>query len=421
MTQILICTVGGSHQPIVSAINDRRPDYVVFICTDKDPATGQPGSRTQIDGKGSCIRASNQADKPTLPNIPTQTGLSADQYHVVLTLSDDLDRIYLDCSQAIDDVIQRFPAARIAADYTGGTKSMSAGLVMAAVERPDIDLQLVTGSRTDLVKVQDGSQFADKADCERIRYRRLSEPYRRAWNRYAYSEALAGLADFKPPKGQRDDYTRFRELSRAFAEWDNFNHAQALSILQPFAPNLPDAMKTYIGVAMRLNDQNHGKREAARLFDLYRNAERRAAQGRYDDAVARFYRLIEWSAQWLLESQCGILTCDINPEQIPATMTLRSNRDGKIQVGLFDAWQLVKHKTQGAAAQFIHEQENTLLNHTKIRNGSILAHGFTPIQLDQWQTIYHWLQSGFMPMLLEEAGKAGIKQMPPQLPDVYPG
>lgn len=419
MTQILLCTVGGSHQPIVSAINQMRPDYVVFICTDKDPASGQPGSRMQIEGKGHCIKASNQADKPTLANIPTQTNLAAESYEIVLTLSDDLDRIYLDCSHAIDALIKRFPSAKIAADYTGGTKSMSAGLVMAAVERLDIDLQLVTGSRTDLVKVQDGSQFADRADCERIRYRRLSEPYRRAWNRYAYSEAMAGLNDFKPPKGMRDDYTRFRELSRAFAEWDNFNHAQALTILQPYAPNLPEAMKTYIGMAMRLNDQNRGKREAARLFDLYRNAERRAAQGRYDDAIARVYRLIEWTAQWLLESHCGILTSDIKPEQLPESMTARSNRDGKIQVGLFDAWQLIKHKTQGPASRFIQEQENTLLNHTKIRNASILAHGFTPIRIDEWQTIYHWLEACFMPMLLEEAGKVGIKQMPEQLPNHY--
>ncbi|WAR43659.1 TIGR02710 family CRISPR-associated CARF protein [Methylomonas rapida] len=419
MTNILICTVGGSHQPIVSAINDMRPDHVVFICTDKDPATGQPGSRTQIDGKGHCIKASPKDAAPSLPNIPSQTGLAADQYQTVLTLSDDLDRIYLDCTLAIDQVMQRFPAARVVADYTGGTKSMSAGLVMAAVERPDIDLQLVTGSRTDLIKVQDGSQFADKADCERIRYRRLTEPYRRAWHRYAYSEAWAGLADFRPPKGLRNEYTRFRELSRAFAEWDNFNHALTLNILQPYAPSLPDTMKTYIGMAMRLNDQNQGKREAARLFDLYRNAERHAAQGRYDDAVSRVYRLIEWTAQWLLETQCGIQTGDIKPEQVPETMVLKANRNGIIQVGLFEAWQLVKLKTQGAAARFIAEQENTLLNHTKIRNASILAHGFTPIKLTEWQIIHSWLEQYFMPMLLEESSKVGIKQMPPQLPSGY--
>ena len=78
MTTILICTVGGSHQPIVSAIKEQSPDHVVFICTDKDPATGRPGSIIQITGAGNCIRANPQDEKPTLPNIPAQTGLSAE-------------------------------------------------------------------------------------------------------------------------------------------------------------------------------------------------------------------------------------------------------------------------------------------------------------------------------------------------------
>lgn len=421
MPQILICTVGGSHQPIVSAINDLRPDFVVFICTDRDPATNQPGSRVQIEGKGNCIKAHNGDANPTLPNIPTQTGLASEQYETVLTLSDNLDRIYLDCVTAIDDISRRFPDARIVADYTGGTKSMSAGLVMAVVESPGIDLQLVTGSRADLIKVQDGSQFSGKADCERVRYRRLTEPYRRAWQRYAYSEAVAGLAGLKPPGGLRDEYTRFRELSRAFAEWDNFNHAQALSILKTYAPSLPDHLKKYLSTANQLNDNNQDKCDAARLLDLFRNAERRAAQGRYDDAVARIYRLIEWSAQWLLKVQAGIETGDVRPEKIPDHLTLTQNRKGQWQAGLFNAWQLVKHHTKGPAADFITEQENTLRSHIEARNTSILAHGFTPIQNNQWQPIYAWLESQFIPMLLEETAKSGIKTLPAQLPDDYPG
>lgn len=421
MTQILLCTVGGSHQPIVSAINELRPDFVVFICTDKDPATGRAGSVSQIEGKGNCIKANSSDDKPTLPSIPNQTGLAPGHYEVVLTLSDDLDQIYLDCNQAIENVSGRFPNARLAADFTGGTKSMSAGLIMAALERPDIDLQLVTGSRADLIKVQDGSQFTARANSEQIRYQRLIAPYKQAWSRYAYSEAEAGLRMLKPPRDQRlrGEYTRFRELSRAFAEWDNFNHAQALAIIQPFAPNMPADFKPYIGLALRLNDNVSAKRDAARLFDLYRNAERRAAQGRFDDAIARIYRLLEWTAQWLLETRSGIKTGDIKQEQLPSTMALKPNRDGKIQAGLYDAWQLVKLKTGGPAARFIADQENTLLNHLKIRNGSILAHGFEPIRVNHWQLIHEWLKQFFIPMLIEETTAIGIKQLPEQLPVKY--
>lgn len=416
MTQILLCTVGGSHQPIVSAINDLRPDFVVFICTEKDPATSKPGSNLQIEGTGSCIKAHPADEKPSLPNIPTQCGLTADQYAIKITLADDLDQIYQDCSQVIENLTSRFPNAQIAADYTGGTKSMSAGLVMAALEHPEIELKLVTGTRSDLLKVQDGSQFADSADCQRIRYQRLSAPYRQAWRRFAYSEAVAGLEQFKPPKGLRNEYTRLRELSRAFAEWDNFNHQTAFHILQQYASK---ALTPYLNVARALNDIKPEKRDAARLFDLYLNAQRRAAQGRYDDAIARVYRLIEWTAQWILQSQCQIQTADIKPEQIPTTMSLKPNREGKYQVGLFDAWQLVKHQTQGAAAQFIQQQEKELLNHLKIRNNSILAHGFEPIHQANWQIIEQWLTSHFIPMLLEETTKVGIKNLPPQLPDSY--
>jgi CRISPR-associated protein (TIGR02710 family) len=415
---ILLCTVGGSHQPIVSAINELRPDFVVFICTGKDPATGRAGSVSQIEGKGNCIKANKDDDKPTLPSIPNQTGLLPEQYQVVLTLADDLDRIYLDCSRAIEDISQRFPDASIYADYTGGTKSMTAGLAMAALEHPDVHLQLVTGSRADLIKVQDGSQFAAPANSEQIRFQRLIAPYKQAWTRYAYGEAEAGLKQLKPPAnpGLRGQYTRFRELSRAFAEWDNFNHRTAFDILQNYASK---ELSPYLTIARTFNDVNSDRRDAARLFDLYLNAERRAAQGRYDDAVARVYRLIEWTAQWLLKTRIGLDTGNIAPEQIPPGLTLAQNRDGQWQAGLYAAWQLIKLKTDGAAARFIAEQEDSLLNHLKIRNSSILAHGFTPIRADAWQTIHSWLQQYFLPILKSEAAGVGIRQFPQQLPARY--
>ncbi|MGD0959525.1 MAG: TIGR02710 family CRISPR-associated CARF protein [Methylomonas sp.] len=421
MPKILLCTVGGSHQPIVSAINDLRPDYVVFICTDKDPATGRAGSLIQIQGLGSCIRANPGDDKPSLPNIPTQAGLAPEQYEVCLTLSDDLDRIYLDCNQAIDAMHKRFPDGKIAADFTGGTKSMSAGLIMAALERPEIDLQLVTGSRADLIKVQDGSQFSNPANIEQIRFQRLTAPYRQAWERYAYSEAEAGLKTLKSPldTGLRGQFIRFRDLSRAFAEWDNFNHGLALSIIQSYTAKLPDNLKGYIDSAVHLNHNNPAKRDAARLFDLYLNAQRRAAQGRFDDAVARIYRLIEWSAQWQLKTRCNIETGNVPPEQIPPDFSLTQNRDGRWQAGLFQAWRLVGVKTGGAAAAFIAEQEGALLNHLNVRNASILAHGFEPVQAADWLTLHGWLEQSFIPMLLAETAPVGLKKMPAQLPRRY--
>jgi hypothetical protein len=88
---LLICTVDGSHQPIVTAIKDIQPDAVYFICTSNDPGTGRPGSNVQITGKGYCIKAQNNDDKPSLPNIPTQPGLTENQVAVFETLAGDLN------------------------------------------------------------------------------------------------------------------------------------------------------------------------------------------------------------------------------------------------------------------------------------------------------------------------------------------
>jgi CRISPR-associated protein (TIGR02710 family) len=421
MNNILICTVGGSYQPIISAIDALKPDFVVFICSDKDPATGRPGSNSQIVGKGSCIKAHPQDEKPTLPAIPKQAGLAEAQYEVVCTVADDLDRVFLDCSLAIEKITQNIPDAKIFADYTGGTKSMSAGLVMAALDNPDIELQLVTGSRSDLIKVHDGSQYTALANIEQIRFQRMLSPFKQCWQRYAYSEAEAGLKQICTPRDNqlRSSLNRFRDISHAFAEWDNFNHKDALEILRRYAPNLPAALKQYIAPGMRLNDNNPKKQDAARLFDLYLNAQRRAHQGRYDDAIARIYRLIEWSAQWLLQHLCNIYTSNIQGSDIPLTVQISQNREGQRQAGLYAAWQLVKYKTSGAAAEFIAKQEKVLLNHIKVRNQSILAHGFSPITQVQWQAVDEFMADEFIPMLLQETACIGIKQLPVQLPDQY--
>ena len=422
MTTILMCTVGGSHQPIVTAINEQQPDHVIFICTGQDPATGRQGSSSQITGTGNCLKAQPNDEAPSLPNIPAQANLSEAQFTLITTLSDNLDQIYLDCSQAIDNALIQFPKAKIIADYTGGTKSMSAGLVMAVMEYQAIALQLITGSRSDLIKVNDGSQYAAVANSERIRFERLIAPYRQAWTRYAYSEAEAGLKKVVAPSHTelRGHYSKFRDLSLAFAEWDNFNHHTALTLLQRYAPSLPDDIKAYLSIALRLNDQNNDKREAAQLLDLYRNAQRRAAQGRYDDAISRVYRLIEWTAQWILKTQCHIYTADVKETDIPEGLTLTKHHEsGHYQAGLYAAWQLVRHNTKGAAAHFIEAQENNLRNHIKVRNLSILAHGFEPVKASDWQPIQNWLEEQFVPMLLAETASVRIKELPKQLPAAY--
>ena len=414
---ILILTVGGSHQPLLTAIRANKPAYVCFVCSERDPGTGRSGSDTQVIGEGSVIKANSKDAKPSLPNIPTQAGLKSEQFEVVHVIADDLDQAFKVLLALFAELRLRFLNHRLIADYTGGTKSMSTALVLAALESYGVQLQLVTGNRADLIKVWDGTQYSAVAPSDHIRLHRAMAPYLASWQRFAYDEAAIGLAGITMPADMRlrGRLSRARDLSRAFAAWDRFCHAEAKTLLHSYEAIIGRELGNYLEALHYLTGDSD-KNEPARLFDLWRNAERRAAQGRYDDGISRIYRLLEWSAQWLLQTHCGIDCSDVHPKTIPADMKLWVGRDGKFKATLFNAWELVGKLMDGPAAEFIHDHQQSLFGLLKVRNQSILAHGFTPITATQWDTLHSWCKRRLIPVLKVEAG---FKTLPAQLPADY--
>lgn len=141
MKTILFVTVGGSHQPIVTAIKESQPDFVVFFCSGTNPATQRPGSELQITGVGHCIKADFKPEsKPSLPNIPTQAGLKKEQCEISIVQEDNLQRCCQKMSETIQTIASQYPDAHLVADYTGGTKTMTAALAMVAVNTPEMTL-----------------------------------------------------------------------------------------------------------------------------------------------------------------------------------------------------------------------------------------------------------------------------------------
>ncbi len=195
---VLLCTVGGSHQPILRAIKTAAPRHVCFFCTNRDPETGKSGSITQITGTGKVIKAGYNDENPTLPNIPTQAGLDDHGFEHHIVPADNLDGAYDAMRRAADELAQRFPGAQLVADYSGGTKTMTAALVCTALERDDMELQLVAGARADLVRVRSGTEQVMTASVARLRLERAMRPYLAAWRRCAYHEAAEGRAGLYP-------------------------------------------------------------------------------------------------------------------------------------------------------------------------------------------------------------------------------
>ena len=284
---VLLCTVGGSHQPILSAIRSSAPRYVCFFATGKDPGSGNPGSMVQITGAGKVIKARLTDERPTLPNVPTQAGLAQDTFSAREVPADDLDGTYLVISDAIAELHRRFPDARFVADYTGGTKTMTAALVCAALDSEDVDLQLVTGARDNLVRVADGTERAMGASVARLRLDRTMARYLEAWRRFAYREAAHGLEAIRisADHADRSRLDLALALSRALASWDDFDHDCALALIEPYQTLVSQCHPTLLpepdGQHRALYGEDHATLErinesaeiASRAFDQFRKQQ----------------------------------------------------------------------------------------------------------------------------------------------------
>jgi CRISPR-associated protein (Cas_Cas02710) len=154
MTKILFVTVGGSFQPIATSIRSLQPDRVVFIASD-----GDKGSKSQVIGEGTPCEIRRGAEViDRLPNIPTQVGLGEnfqrDRDLILIQNPDDLAECYRKIKAYIE-ILQQDSSNEIIADYTGGTKTLSASMVLAAVDCK-IPIYLTIAARDNLIKVEKG-------------------------------------------------------------------------------------------------------------------------------------------------------------------------------------------------------------------------------------------------------------------------
>jgi CRISPR-associated protein (TIGR02710 family) len=126
------------------------------------------------------------------------------------------------------------------------------------------------------------------------------------------------------------------------------------------------------------------------VYDLIRNAERRARMEQFDDSVARLYRATELYAQFALNRR-GIHTSDITEEtlvQLPEEhrKRLEQKRDpgGKLAIGLFEGYELLSG-LQEPIGQVWETYKARIHDVIRYRNLSWLAHGFEPVTRDQYE------------------------------------
>lgn len=393
MSTILVVTVGGSCQPVITAITDYQPHHVYFVASD-----GTRGSKPTVDASGTPCKGRTSAEDA--PSIVAQTGREQSQYSIrPVSDPDSVQECYAVIQGVLREAIDAYPNCRYVADYTGGTKTMSVALAMAALEA-DWELSLVKGARTDLVKVVDGTEVAGLVNSWEVRARQRMEEARRLFNDHHYAAAESLLSSILQTGAVSTSLqATLREwigLARGFDAWDRFDHARAMAVLTPYQSRI---VPNYIFLKQILGtDKRATGYEAA--FDLLRNAERRAHQGRYDDAVARLYRATEMFAQIRLRQR----TPSLNSSNLDVTLlpeplrkryeSLQDSEDGKIRLGLRQDYELLDALDDpvGIAYQTVSKD---LLNGLSARNNSILAHGEQPLTVADYRAFDSLIVSMF--------------------------
>ena len=376
---VLICTVGGSPAPVIFGIQAHAAAAVLFVCSE--------GSAPSVE----------EQILPALTNKPIWRRLIlADEQNLLSCVTD----IRSELARTLD--AWALPRdTPLLGDFTGGTKVMSAALVMALMET-NVQFTYTGGgrrSKNGLGIVQDGEEHlvAMVNPWEALSFVPIQQ-LTDAFNNYQFYEAEKLARSIAAHDVRPDFFLAFAALANAYALWDSFRYAEAAPLfahallqIKKYASGSMEPLIRHMqrnAIELKTTDDELNAFLRCRklcpryLRDILANALRRKEQGRHDDAVARLYSVLEKAAKITLLSDYEVDTSALRPEQLPkpilASLSPLMGHDGSLQLPLFRAYQLLADLGHPLGLRFMeHKQQLNQLLHA--RNFSLLAHGFAPI------------------------------------------
>jgi CRISPR-associated protein (TIGR02710 family) len=393
---LLICSVGGSPEPIVAALKHWRPSRALFV----------PSRQTRPEIESKIIPLARQEGFDLLVGC-----------YDFLEVPDSQDLAA--CIRKMRDLVpetarwlSRGPDYEVVVDYTGGTKTMSAALALQAhawgcrftyvggTERTKNDVGIVVSGKEQVLHFQNpwealGCQAV--ADAGTL------------FDQAAYGAAgklLQGALTRVQDPARKRELNALRTLAEAYDAWDRFQHRDALRLLGDVLKYENDlrsllgpertetlarqilAHRTYLEEL--LTDEGATR---ARAIDLLANAYRRFHEQRLDDAVARLYRAVEALAQARLRTVHGIAdTGDVPLERLPEPLRTEkavSCTEGTVKLALQEDYAVLHVLGDELGQRF---QESGLADRERsplqARNRSILAHGFAPVSEKDFQNLW---------------------------------
>ena len=388
----LLISVGGTPNPVAYSIARHRPEKVIFFAS--------PESRGEIETRVRPLADHRWQDQEVITTRDPQ-----DLTRSMEVLAEKLPECLANLGLFPQDLV---------VDYTGGTKTMSAALVLATIHQP-VRYSYVGGtvrSKEGLGVVLDGSEAIVTSpnpwDVLAVELRRRMG---RQFNRAQFAEARETAAEAVARVGERlrPFFASLRDLCEAYHRWSLFDYAALPGLIQgPFAKLRQlagaandEAMLAFleqveadigrlaiIAPAFRalLGGQIpdlHGMR--ALVVDLVANSERTTRLGgRPDDGVARLYSALEKIAKMELLG-LGVDNSGASADQIPEALRAEYQAKygdpdrGVLRFGLLASYRLLQAHDHPAGLQF-GERRVELESVLEVRNTSLMVHGWQPVK-----------------------------------------
>jgi CRISPR-associated protein (TIGR02710 family) len=372
--RVLVISVGSTPKPGIASAIEHMPDRIVFFTSQQ------------------CNKIAQEILTYLKENDPVFFDSAYLSHTELLTNGEEADfgLSYAKARKAIHKALEwqkQLTGAELKVDITGGTKVMTAALALAAADHP-LEFSYVDGDRNpETGRVIDGSEkvrssMANPLDTLHVRE---LQRFQSAWNAKRFGEALFSIdmilqRTLQP--GTQAFYATLYQVLERFQQWDDFNHHAAFHGLQKLAGDLltqggiADHSITWrvwieqiIERVTELGNVSRSSKPTENLLrDLLANAQRRADEGRYDDALARLYRSVEMYVEIRLGSR---------PKGV----------HGLSQI--IDAY----HKSDPKSTVEFYSDFNggELGDLIKVRNETILAHGIKPATKKDYEDAVKYL------------------------------
>lgn len=383
MSKLMIMSLGGSPEPLITSIDAHGPEKIFFLA-----------SHDSVALAGEILKGRDP--KPA----------------AVYEITDDPNSMFESYKAARRCVDRAGKAGELpedmVVDYTGGTKVMTAALILATIGRP-YRFNYVGGeqrNKNGLGTVIDG---CEKMFAEMNPWSVFAEEERRQvvtlFNRRRFNSVLEIVDTCSKrdlPEEIRGYFAFVRPLAEGLMFWEQFNHEAAerkieagLTALTVYLKSRPDPDLDAFAARVRgcreflsrlLQETDRLKKLHPFLMDdLLNNARRRMTDKRYDDAAARIYRALELFGQIIFHEVVGCSNNEVRPDMVPSeiredfVMKYFDRTKKVLKLPMTATFEFLKCIGNEAGMRFF-ENIKEIKNIQSSRNESILAHGIRPVE-----------------------------------------